>query len=205
RYAKARLTEAAMFFHQGCIAEALDAWKPLENEPAIAGDVASAMVLHNIGRCYRNLEEFDLAADYFKRAIERYERFGAAAEIIRTRWAIGQMETARGHFAEALPILREAWHLFETLGIEGDAALAALEVVEVLLILDQPEEVPAICRALLDLFTRNGMTSRSATALAYLREAVAMGKATPALVRHVHDFIRDIPRHPARTYAPPSF
>ncbi len=203
RYVKARLTEAAMLFHDGQIAKALDVWKSLENEAAIAGDVSSAMVLHNIGRCYRNLEQFDQAGEYFLRAIDRYQQFGATAEIIRTQWALGQIHVARSHFAEALPILREAWRRFDELHIEGDAALAALEVVEVLLVLEQPAEVPAICRALLDQFTRNGMTSRAATALAYLREAAAMGKATPALVRHVHDFIRDIPHHPARAYSPP--
>jgi tetratricopeptide (TPR) repeat protein len=204
RYVKARLTEAAMLFHHGRITDALDVWKPLEHEAAIAGDVASAMVLHNIGRCYRNLEHFDQAAEYFERAIDRYQQFGAAAEIIRTRWALGQMYVAQSRFAEALPILREAWHRFDELHIEADASLAALEVAEVLLILERAGEVPAICRALLDQFTHNGMTSRAATALAYLREAAAMGKATPALVRHVHDFIRDIPQHPARAYAPPS-
>jgi len=87
--------------------------------------------------------------------------------------------------------------------MEADAALVGLEVAELLLILGQPDEVPLICRRLLDRFTRNSMTSRAVTALAYLREAASMGNATPALVRHVHDFIRDIPRHPMRPYAPP--
>lgn len=203
RYVKARMSEALMLFQQRHITDALDLWQPLEHEATIAGDVASAMVLHNIGSCYRELGHFDRAAEYFTRAIDRYEHFGATAEIIRTRWALGQMYVAQSRFREALPILREAWRRFDEMNIEGAAALAALEVVEVLLVLEQPDDVPAICRRLLDQFTRNGMTSRTATALAFLREAVAMGKATPALVRHVHDFIRDIPQHPARAYAPP--
>jgi tetratricopeptide (TPR) repeat protein len=203
RYVKARMSEALMLFQQGRIADALDLWQPLEHDASIVGDVASAMVLHNIGCCYRNLEQFERATDYFHRAIGRYEQFGATAEIIRTRWALGQALVAQSRFAEGLPVLREAWRRFEEMDIEGAAALAALEVVEVLLILEQPDDVPAICRSLLDQFTRNGMTSRAATALAYLREAAAMGRATPALVRHVHDFIRDIPQHPTRAYAPP--
>jgi hypothetical protein len=86
----------------------------------------------------------------------------------------------------------------------ADAALVALERAEVLLVMGRPEEVPHICRALLDQFTRIGMTSRAITALSFLREAVAMGAVTPSLVRHVHDFLRDLPKHPTRAFAPPS-
>lgn len=204
RYAKARMSEAAMLLSSGDVADALDIWKSLEDDQAIAGDVSSAMVLHNIGHCCRLMGQLDRAADYFIRAIDRYKLFGATVEIIRTRWLLGQIYVAQSRFEQALPILRESWHSFDALRIEGDAALAALQVVELLLILDRPAEVPGICRSLLDHFTRNGLTSRAATALAYLREAVAMGKATPALVRHVHDFIRDLPQHATGVYLPPA-
>jgi hypothetical protein len=77
--------------------------------------------------------------------------------------------------------------------MQADSALVALEVAEVLLIMGRPQEVPAICRALLDQFTRSGMTSRAITALSFLREVVAIGKVTPSLVRYVHHFLRDLP------------
>lgn len=47
------------------------------------------------------------------------------------------------------------------------------------------------------------MTSRAVTALSFLREAVALGKATPSLVRHVHDFLRDVSSNPTRIFTPP--
>ena len=87
--------------------------------------------------------------------------------------------------------------------MEIDAALVALELAETLLITRDAEEVPLICRTLLDRFTRAGMSERAMTALAFLRETVASGHATPLHVRHVHDFLRDVPGERDRLFAPP--
>jgi hypothetical protein len=85
----------------------------------------------------------------------------------------------------------------------ADAALAALDLAEALLIIGNTTEVPSICRTLLDRFTRAGMTSSAVTALAFLRETVAIGQVTPSHVRHVHDFLRELPGRPAHLFAPP--
>jgi len=123
--------------------------------------------------------------------------------MVRTRWSLGVTLVAAGQLHDALPVLRQAWKEFDEMGMEADAALVGLEVAEVLLIVELPAEVPTICRNLLDRFTRNNMTSRAVTALSFLREAVALGRATPALIRDVHDFLRDIPKYPARSFSPP--
>jgi hypothetical protein len=91
----------------------------------------------------------------------------------------------------------------ESLGLESSAALAALQLAETLLIVKRHDEVPHICRALLDRFTRAGMNERALTALAFLRETVASGHVTPLHVRHVHDFLRDVPDDRERLVAPP--
>ena len=87
--------------------------------------------------------------------------------------------------------------------MEIDAALVALELAETLLITRHVDEVPLICRALLERFTRAGMSERALTALAFLRETIASGHATPLHVRHVHDFLRDVPGDRERLFAPP--
>jgi hypothetical protein len=107
-----------------------------------------------------------------------------------------------GRVAEGLPVLRQAWREFDELEMYGSSALVALEVAEALLVMGQPNEVPAICRMLLDHFTERGRTSRAVTALAFLREAIAAGKATPSLVQQVRDFIKDLPRNPTRAFKP---
>ena len=84
-----------------------------------------------------------------------------------------------------------------------DERVTALELAENLLVVGRTDEVPAICRTLIDRFTRAGMGGSAMTALAFLRETVATGHATPALVRHVHEFLRDVSRNEASSPGQP--
>jgi tetratricopeptide (TPR) repeat protein len=204
RFARAKMTEAAMLHQQGAIAEALDIWIALENEATLKDDAAFGMLLQNIGTAHSQLGRLDIARSYLARAIEEHDKQGNGPERVRTRWSLASAFVAGGLLDEALPRLRQTQREFDALRMQADAALVALEIAEVLLIMGRPDEVPAICRALLDQFTRNNMESRAITALAFLREAVAMGKATPSLVRHVHDFLRDLPKNHERAFTPPS-
>ena len=84
-----------------------------------------------------------------------------------------------------------------------DAGLVALELAEALLIAGDASEVPSICRDIVARFTAGGMTSRAITALSFLREAVAIGQANPSLVRHVYNFLRELPAERPRLYVSP--
>jgi hypothetical protein len=68
----------------------------------------------------------------------------------------------------------------------------------------ETDEVANVCRTILDRFVQQGMMSRAITALAYLREAVAANKATPAIVRDIREFLRALPQNPGRALPPPS-
>jgi hypothetical protein len=151
------------------------------------------MVLHNIGNAYRDLGDRAMARTYLGRASAQYEARGMAVEKIRTRWAEGGVLVLGGEIKEGLTILREAWRAFESVKMELEAALVGLEVAEALLATGDSDEVPSICRAILDRFVSEGMTSRAITALSFLREAVAVGKASPDLVRNIHSFLRALP------------
>ena len=166
-------------------------------------DSSFGMLLQNMGTAYSQVGDLERAQEYLSRALEEYERLSIEHEKIRTRWSMASMLVTAGRLAEALPLLRKTWREFDASELRASGALVGLEIAEVLLVMGQPEEVPAICRTILDEFTRSGMTSRAINALSFLREAVALGKATPSLVRHVHDFLRDIPGNPARTFIPP--
>jgi hypothetical protein len=111
----------------------------------------------------------------------------------KSRNSLGTTLMKAGRHEWAITVFEESWKEFDKLGMESEAALVALELAEALLIVGRPERVPQICRTLLDRFTSAGMTSRAITALAFLREAVAIGQAQPTLVRHVYEFLREIP------------
>jgi len=201
RFLKARMTEAAMLHESGSVADALAIWQSLEHDPALDSR-SLAGLLHNIGLAHRDLGRFDQARAYVASAATRFEDLGMAADRVRSRWVMGQLFVMEGRVREGVSVLRQAWREFDELEMNGSSALVALEVAEALLIMGEPEEVPAICRMLLDHFTERGRTSRAVTALAFLREAVAAGKATPLLVQQVRDFVKDLPRNPARAFKP---
>ncbi len=197
----ARMYQAANLFQQRQYAKALAVWKAIEND--IESDDARSMLIHNLGICYRETGQLDAAAEHLSRAAAEFEILGRDTNRAKSRWALASTLMAAEKHEPAIKLLREVWRDFESYEMEADAALAALELAESLLVVNRPGEVPAICRALLDRFTRLGMSERAIVALAFLRESVASGHATPVHVRHVHDFLRDLPAEGERLFAPP--
>ena len=202
RHLNARITEAVMIFESGNIAAALEIWLGLEQESAL-DDISRVRITHNIGVAYGELGQPEKAVEYLQRCIPVYELLEMETERARARWMLGHTLISAGRTREAIPTLRQTWQEFEALELTADAGLVALELAEALLTIGQPEEVPAICRDLIAQFTRAGMTSRAITALSFLREAVALGHASKSLVRHVYDFLRELPAEQPRLYAPP--
>lgn len=201
RWANARIWEASSVYERGAMREALAIWQSLENASGI-DSIGKVRLLHNIGLCYRNLGDFELAATYLKRCAEEFALLGMDTEATRSRWNLGQTLVSMGRPRDAAPLLRQSWREFEKYDMVADAALAALQLSEAMLLSGDASEVAAICRDLIARFTAAGMTSRAITALSFLREAVAIGQATPSLVRHVHDFLRELPAERPRLFAP---
>jgi len=203
RAADARIAQGANLYQSHKIREALEAWTAVERDASLSGDFARVCLMQNIGLCHRDLGNLEQAVQYLSRAAEEFDMLGVETNRAKSRWALATTFLAAGRHNDAIPALRNSWRELESLGLDADGALAALELAEALLMTGQPDGVPAICRALLDRFTRNGMTSRAITALAFLRETVAIGQATPAHVRHVHEFLRELPAELPRLFAPP--
>jgi tetratricopeptide (TPR) repeat protein len=202
RYVNARVIEGVMVFETHDYNAALAIWSTVEDDPALDPTTRVGMI-HNAAICYRELGQLDKAAERLSRCIEEHEMLGSATERTRSRRSLGQTLVKAGRYADALPVLRQSWREFEELDLIADAGLAALELAEALLLAGQPSEVPAICRDIVARFTRAGMTSRAITALSFLREAVALGQANPSLIRHVHEFLRELPAERPRLFAPP--
>ena len=199
----ARIYEGTILFNRSEYAPALAAYRSIENDPAIADDATRVMVGLNIGLCHRELGHIDQAIQALTAATAEYEMLGLDANLAHCRWSLATTVSRAGRHADAIPLFRTAWKELESLGMETDAALSALELAETLLVAGRTDEVPAICRTLIDRFTRAGMGGSAMTALAFLRETVATGHATPALVRHVHEFLRDVSRKEASSPVQP--
>ena len=184
--------EAGAHYMAGDVREALAIWNSMENEIHRLTPEQRAARLHNMALCAGSAGTFDEAARLYALASVEFERLGSTMNRVKCTWGIGAAFTSAGRYEEAIPTLLKAEVELEALGLEADAALAALERVEALLAVGRPDDVPAICRRLLERFTKAEANASAMTALAYLRESLAMGLATPASVRHIHDFLREV-------------
>ena len=202
RFANARVIEGAILFEAARYLEALTVWLDVEDHPALDTTTRIGMI-HNVAICYRELGQLDKAAERLSRCVAEHEMTGGTTERTRSRRNLGQTLVRAGRYTDAIPVLRQSWREFEELDLVADAGLSALELAEALLLAGQATEVPAICRHIVEAFSRAGMTSRAITALSFLREAVALGQANPSLIRHVHDFLRELPAEQPRLSAPP--
>lgn len=203
RFIDTQMYRGAILMLTKASARALDIYRSIEQEPGLAGTLTQVQLIYNIGICYSDLHQPEKACEYLARAAAEFEMLGLDVYRAKTGWALGSTLLSASRPADAVPILRQAWRELEGLGMEADAALAALNLAEALLVTGHQDDVPAICRTLLDRFTRAGMTSAAITALAFLRETVAIGQVTPAHVRHVHDFLRELPGRQAQLFASP--
>lgn len=203
RYFGARMTEASTLYLRGNVQEALAVWKAVEASETPVDEITSVRLAHNIALCYSDLGRPADAIAYGQRCVAEYDLLGNEAERTRSRWLLGHALAACERYHDAIPLLRTTWREFEQLEMIGDAGLVALELAETLLVVGQSDEVPSICRDVIGQFTRAGMASRALTALSFLREAVAIGQATPSLVQHVSSFLRQLPAEQPRLFAPP--
>ncbi|HYH09845.1 MAG TPA: tetratricopeptide repeat protein [Thermoanaerobaculia bacterium] len=202
RYLNAKIAEGISLYENGAVSHALEVWTSIDGDPAL--DEANAVqIRHNLAICYADLGQPDRALEHVQSCIAHFEFLGMDVARTRSRWLMGRALVACGRQQDAIPVLRAAWQEFQHFEMTGDAGLVALELAEALLLRGEADEVPAICREVITQFTRAGMASRALTALSFLREAVAIGQASPDLVRHVHAFLRKLPAEQPRLFAPP--
>lgn len=157
-----------------------------------------ATLLHNLGMCALEFGDPEEAEHRFSRSAVLLEQLGYRVWSAKSRYWSAKAMVVAARYGEAIPVLEQSWRELETLGATGDAVLPALLLVEAFLIVGRKNEVPAICRKLLERCTQESMPKNATTALAFLREAVANGNASPTLVRDIHDYMRDSARKAAR-------
>lgn len=161
-----------------------------------------ASALNNAAVAYTDLRQFDRATRYYSRAIVLYDEFKRTTEAARARWALASLLVSSGDFNRGIAALAAAREELAYLGLTNDAALATLEWAEARLAAEVPEGVADACRAIVVTFDSEGMERSARVALAYLHEALSKGTATPSVVRHVREYLRDLPSAPESAFSP---
>ncbi|HET8773651.1 MAG TPA: tetratricopeptide repeat protein [Thermoanaerobaculia bacterium] len=199
----ASLIEGGILFMRRDYRSAAEVLDRIAEEAARVGDrLHVARARQTAGNCYIDLGEYDRAAAYFLEALAVWDELGLETERVRTNWSIGVLKKATGDLEEAIERIDDARRTFEALGVVNDAAIARLDLAEVLLLAGRPDEVPGLLRNVVVSFTSEGIVHNAKIALAYLREAVEAGAIEPRIIRHVRDYLDELPTHPTSPFAP---
>lgn len=201
----ARLAEVHMLFSRGMYTQAEITLVDLERQISVSTDVGThARVLGNLGYCYRRLGKVELSIQYYDCASALLDDIGARTETVRIRWSVAVMLAEAGKVSDACERLSHLTREMEYLGMTSEAAVAALDVAELLLAQNRYDEVGEICRSAMQAFEHAGLsyTARAMTALAFIQEATRQRRADQVLVRTVRDYIRKLPAQPNLLFAP---
>lgn len=182
RHAAARIIESALLYEEGAIERTLEVSLSLEHDPHLTA-LDRLRVQHNIATCRCDLGESAAAVEPLQRCVAEFERLDRLTERTRSRWKLGVALLGTLRITEAIATLRQAWEEFGKQDLTIDAALAAMDLAEALLINGERETVLSICHDLIERFTEAGLPARAITALSLLRKAAEMGNVSRELVR----------------------
>lgn len=203
--ASAKLAEVHLLFSRSKYEQAERLLLDLERHLSVSTHVDThARVLGNLGFCCRKLGKVDLAIQYYDCASALLDDIGARTETVRIRWNVAVMLAEAGKVVPACTRLRDLTGEMEHLGMASEAAIAGLDVAELLLAQGRYDEVSEICRSAMQSFELAGLayTARALTALAYIQEAAKQRRSDQVLVRTVRDYIRRLPAQPNLLFAP---
>lgn len=199
----ASLIEGGILFMRREYRAAADLLDQLAVEAGRIGDrLTVARARQTAGNCYIELREHAKAADYFREALTVWDELGLETERVRTNWSLGVLHKSMGDLDGAIQRVDQSRRGFEALGVVNDAALARLDLAELLLLAERAEEVPDLLRDVVVSFTNEGIMQNAKLALAYLREAVEAGAIEARMVRHVRDYLEDLPTRPSSVFLP---
>ncbi|HEY2092026.1 MAG TPA: hypothetical protein VGJ81_09065 [Thermoanaerobaculia bacterium] len=174
-------------------------------------EYASVLTQHEIATLTMNLGFYERETGEYASALERlssagfiFEAIGSSAEAARMRWNVAAVLRVAGNKKAAIDRLQEVIADFEKLGMLGTAAVASLDLAELLLDEHDHGAVEKLCRRALDQFASTGLTysARAMTAIAYLNECCVRRVATSATAGIVKSYIRQLPALPDLLFVP---
>jgi tetratricopeptide (TPR) repeat protein len=122
--------------------------------------------------------------------------------LLKLRWLEGKIHAGLGRLEKAETALTAARQGFFQKIQNYDAALVGLDLLEVWLRQGKAVEAQELAEDVLETFLDLGIQSEALKALRYLREACRQRAATPALVKLVADFLRQLEWQPLLRFAP---
>lgn len=151
------------------------------------------------------LERGDLheAAILYHKALAIFRETGPTEDVIGTEWGVARVALYGGKTDDAVRRLRDVIAAFEEIGRVANAALAAIDLSEALLVLDRWEEIAKLAGHAFRVLKKAGHLTGALTALAYLKEAASLRQLTPETLKAVREYLRRVEREPDLLFVPP--
>jgi tetratricopeptide (TPR) repeat protein len=203
RYYAARLAEGITLFSARRFSAAIKIHLEIAAQETIAPRWR-ASAFQNAAICHRELGEVDAAIYCFTQSIAAFEAAGMMSFRTKARWTLARIFLTKQQYNVALSMFTELRAEFEELGMANEVALVALDIADVLIATGKTAGIAAACREALVYFEEAHLTFSDAalTAVTYLNEAAAAGRATATLVSDLRTgFLRDTKRPDARLQA----
>lgn len=162
-----------------------------------------ARAAYAIGNCEVDRGNLGEASMHFHKALVLFRQIGPDRDRLAAEWGLARVVLHGGDRSEAIRRLRAVAAEFEKRSMMTDAALVRLDVVEALLAVGETKQIVDIARRLFRVFKNAGMITGALTAIAYLEDAAAAGKLTPAGVSAVRTYLRRSGTQPELVFEPP--
>jgi tetratricopeptide (TPR) repeat protein len=149
-----------------------------------------AALLANLGQTAQMLGKPREAAHYLVRALDLYERHGMTACRSYAVWGLAQVLADEGDIDECQRQMTVVMDRFLEEQMPTQAAAAALDLVEVLVLREQSQRAAQLARGLVAIFSNAGLRREAMRALAFVGGRAEQGTLTRAHVKTAWTEIR---------------
>lgn len=199
----ARMFEAGVLFTLKQFRESLAIFLDVSAQAELEGDkLTVARCLHCAAECARELGQLDSARDLYPRALAHFEALDIRDDANRVRWGYALCIAAEGKIATAVSELFKVRAVFLHLGMNGEAACAALDIVRFRF--EAGQDVRELCVGLVATFTEAGMAQNAIEALAYLREQANDGVLSSTKIVRLRTYFSELSKKPNLAFARPA-
>jgi tetratricopeptide (TPR) repeat protein len=208
------IMEAALLYDANEVAAARGAFLVARATAERLGEQRElARVLNNLGQCDVRLGDVDAATRHLRAALDLFEQEGMTAERQRVFWILARIQREHGRIQDAVAQFLQVRRELVSRGMMIDAALAGLDLVELLAATGEHDLVKQEAETLVRVFTAAGMQRNARIALAYLVEQAKLQDQSSTDERRllwqqdlqrVRIFMTGLRTAPEATFTPPA-
>lgn len=190
---RSRIIEAGILYDHGRFREARDIFVEAD---AIARRMSDermlARIANNLGHCERQLGHSREAVQHLVEARHLFQKHGMTGERFRSDWGIELLRGDEGAATDAVSALRALMQPLIESGRAVEAALVALDVVELLVLSERQDHVHRVASELVSVFEHARMPREALRALAALRAVAEERRVAAEDVRRAVAHVRAV-------------